>query len=806
MFQGKVSQATRLIDNDDAVVGVHQVTTDIIQTLEDKHPKITKRSGKPVVPAIPVESVIYEQIDGKTIQDSAKTTFGSGGPTLMDADGWKHILCSKSYGKCNDILAQSIADMTKRLCTETISSVSLKELLSCRLIPLNKNPGVRPIGVGEVLRRIIGKAVTRLLKRDIVEAAGALQTCSGVESGIEAAVHATAQKFSEPTTQGILLVDASNAFNSLHRETALDTVAKKCPAFHRYLSNTYQAPTHQYISGSSSGECIMSEEGCTQGDNCAMAFYSISTCPIIEELKNTSNASQVWYADDCTGGGTLDELKDWWLNLCNIGPQYGYYPNPSKTVLIVKDQADFNLAQKIFDPLGVTVTCEGQRHLGAVVGTEEYRRKYVLEKVTKWVEDINQLADLALYEPQAAYSAFTKGILHRWTYVMRTIPDIGHLFEKLEEVINNKLIPALVGRPVSTHERKILELPVRYGGLGIINPSTSAMREYNFSKEVTEQLTSLIYSQELDVTQINKTEVTEKKIQLKKRKEEYFQQQFVTLHQQSNPMLKRHLDQAREKSASAWLTALPLKSLNYVLNKQDFQDGIRLRYGWPIDGTPKVCACGTENSHYHALDCKLGGYVSMRHNSVRDTIAFFMKEANCKDVKVEPGLAPVNASLYSSSTITQSDARLDISAIGVYSPFERSFFDIRVTHPNCASNEYKNLSQIYQEHEKAKRSAYEERVLQAEKGSFVPLIFTTSGGMGPSSKILLKRLVEKLSFLKKERTSIVMNHLRTRIRFAILKSTLIALRGNRGKIYSDYISLEDVSLDILPNTRNYEMP
>ena len=332
------------------------------------------------------------------------------------------------------------------------------------------------------------------------------------------------------------------------------------------------------------------------------------------------------------------------------------------------------------------------------------------------------------------------------------------------------------------------------------------MWEYNFSKEVTEQLSSLIYSQVLDVTQLNETKVTEKKIQLKKRKEEYFQQQFIILHQQANPKLKRHLDQAREKSASTWLTALPFKSLNYVLNKQDFQDGIRLRYGWQIEGTPRVCACGTENSHYHALDCKLGGYVSMRHNSVRDTIAFFMKESNCKDVKVEPGLAPVNASLYSSSTITQSDARLDISAIGVYSPFERSFFEIRVTHPNCASNEYKHLNQIYQEHEKARRSAYEERVLQAEKGSFVSLIYTTSGGMGPSCKILLKRLVEKLSFLKKERTGIVMNHLRTRVRFAILRSTLIALRGNRGKINSDYISLEDVSLDILPNTRNYEMP
>ena len=51
-----------------------------------------------------------------------------------------------------------------------------------------------------------------------------------------------------------------------------------------------------------------------------------------------------------------------------------------------------------------------------------------------------------------------------------------------------------------------------------------------------------------------------------------------------------------------------------------------------------------------------------------------------------------------------------------------------------------------------------------------------------------------------------MNHLRTRVRIAILRSTLIALRGNRGKINSDYISLENVSLDILPNTRNYEMP
>ena len=79
------------------------------------------------------------------------------------------------------------------------------------------------------------------------------------------------------------------------------------------------------------------------------------------------------------------------------------------------------------------------------------------------------------------------------------------------------------------------------------------------------------------------------------------------------------------------------------------------------------------------------------------------------------------------------NARRRQIAGGVYatSPIERTFCDIRVTHPNYASNEFKDLKNIYSEQEKAKNHAYEERVVQAEKGSLiVPLIFTTSGGMG----------------------------------------------------------------------------
>ena len=83
---------------------------------------------------------------------------------------------------------------------------------SCRLIPLDKCPGVRPIGVGEVVRRIIEKAVMKIVKYDLQEAVGATQLCAGQEAGCEAAVHAMEQIFADEDTEAIILVDATNAF------------------------------------------------------------------------------------------------------------------------------------------------------------------------------------------------------------------------------------------------------------------------------------------------------------------------------------------------------------------------------------------------------------------------------------------------------------------------------------------------------------------------------------------------------------------------------------------------------------------
>ena len=81
-----------------------------------------------------------------------------------------------------------------------------------------------PIGVGEIVRRIISKAVLFVIKSDVLEAAGTLQLCAGHEAGCEAAIHSMHRIFHDATTEAVLLVDANNAFNSLNCKVANNCV------------------------------------------------------------------------------------------------------------------------------------------------------------------------------------------------------------------------------------------------------------------------------------------------------------------------------------------------------------------------------------------------------------------------------------------------------------------------------------------------------------------------------------------------------------------------------------------------------
>ena len=413
------------------------------------------------------------------------------------------------------------------------------------------------------------------------------------------------------------------------------------------------------------------------------------------------------------------------------------------------------------------------------------------ERVIEWCNEIKLLGKAALQEPQLSYIAFVQGLSKKWNFLMRTTPNISGLLMPVEEHIQQYFIQPCLGRNADETYRNVYFLPTRYGGLNINDPTRCADTEYQNSKAATSLLVNCI----LEGTLTNPDSISPKEIKAQISHEN--NAKFKTMKDEVLTGLSeekaRYIELASEKGASAWLQCLPLENCGFQLNKQEFHDAVSLRYGHPISGIAKVCACGTENSVNHSLICKKGGFVSMRHNSLRDTIASALTSV-CKDVKTEPKLIPLTEEQLQRSANTADDARLDISARNFWFPMGRSFFDIRVLHPGSTSNAG-NLCQMYERHEKEKKRLYNERVIQIEKGTFTPLVFSTSGGMSNETGKFLKRLALLLSSKTGQDYSHCITFLRKRLRFDLLRTCVISLRGYRGASVSTH--LEDIDMNLI---------
>ena len=100
-------------------------------------------------------------------------------------------------------------------------------------------------------------------------------------------------------------------------------------------------------------------------------------------------------------------------------------------------------------------------------------------------------------------------------------------------------------------------------------------------------------------------------------------------------------------------------------------------------------------------------------------------------------------------------------------------------NPNAPTNRAQSLQATYRKHAEEKRRQYGERVREVERASFSPLIFSSSGGMGPAASSVYKRLASLISDKRCQQYSVTMGWLRTVLCFALLRSAIMCLRGNR---------------------------
>ena len=155
------------------------------------------------------------------------------------------------------------------------------------------------------------------------------------------------------------------------------------------------------------------------------------------------------------------------------------------------------MARSVFEDTGIQFTTEGRRYLGAAIGTSDFVKSYVSDKVKEWSDELSKLSEIGLTQPHAAYSALTHGLLGRWIFLSRTLSGIGELFSPLEQTIRAYLLPALSGKcAFSDAERQLISLPSRLGGLGITDPCVSSAFQFDASQRVTGPLVSLLLEQD----------------------------------------------------------------------------------------------------------------------------------------------------------------------------------------------------------------------------------------------------------------------------------------------------------------------
>ena len=125
--------------------------------------------------------------------------------------------------------------------------------------------------------------------------------------------------------------------------------------------------------------------------------------------------------------------------------------------------------------------------------TENYHELQRLEHHE--LHELHRLFDFAKTQPQAAYSAFTHGILSQYTFFMRTIPGMHEFIKPVDDVIRLELLPTLLNSIVPEVDRHLYALPLRHGGLGIPILSEIAESQFEASQAITLPLIKIMIAQ-----------------------------------------------------------------------------------------------------------------------------------------------------------------------------------------------------------------------------------------------------------------------------------------------------------------------
>ena len=247
-----------------------------------------------------------------------------------------------------------------------------------------------------------------------------------------------------------------------------------------------------------------------------------------------------------------------------------------------------------------------------------------------------------------------------------------------KETLRPRFITGITrGHICSDAEKVLLAFLVKFCSYGLQN-----LMELLNSKEIARELYENVLTQNKDF-QVNSEKTKTIKNEFKARKISNYMITLEGLRNSMNEKMKPN-NIPNKTVLSNWLSVIPMCEFNYVLNKQQFWDSIRLQYVWPIPSLPVSYSCGEGCNVQHAKSCKKGRSVTLRRKEVRVIAATFLSVVFI-DVKLEPSLLALNGKEQTlrKTVKTSDEVRLDICARSFWVSGQKAFFDVKVSDPNA---------------------------------------------------------------------------------------------------------------------------
>ena len=236
------------------------------------------------------------------------------------------------------------------------------------------------------------------------------------------------------------------------------------------------------------------------------------------------------------------------------GPARDYYPEPTKSILVV---APRNVAQAEEYLRGLSIrVVMGHRYLGGFLSNMSAEREWLGKKVQGWKESVAILAGVALKHPQSAYAGLQKSLQQEWAFVQRVTPGVGAAFGLVKEALREVFVPALFrGLTEGLPTRENTRLPVNQAGLAIPDPVKTVPENWTVSCVITGHLVAALRGQAVFRTADHTACLRGGQLAVRQQGEQRAEAALTTALEGA-PVLQAHR-MRRAAKIGAWFTVLP---------------------------------------------------------------------------------------------------------------------------------------------------------------------------------------------------------------------------------------------------------